>query len=558
MEAFKIIYTVLGGLGIFFYGMKIMSDSLQATASDVIKNVINSLTTNRVFAVLVGVAVTAIVQSSSVTTVMVIGFVNAGLMSLAQAIGVIFGANIGTTITGWIISIKIGKYGLLLIGLGVFPALFGKSNRWKHFGYVLLGMGMIFFGLEIMSNAFRPLRTMPEFLDAIKYFSGKHYGAYIASVLIGAVLTAVIQSSSAMLGIVIAMASTGVIEFQTAVAIVLGTNIGTTITAVLAAIGGNVHSKRAAKAHAIFNILGVALIMFVFPFFLTLVDSIIPGSPYLVAANGDVPYVAVHIASAHTMFNVVATLVALPFLRQLASLVAKITPDKTIREQHHLVVLGNVSEMLPATAIIQANTELMKMEDIVGRMMRVAKEYITATADDARILAKVKDYERITDNIQKEITVFICKVMEKPLSPSQSREAQAIVRIADELESVGDYIDKLVTNKTRFNSDCHFDGSAQEGIIELFGHVEEFYKSIGKGLKSPDAFDISISTRSMEELRLLCDSTRDAHLARVGKGEYDSMTAMTYSDMVTSLKKIRSHIYNISQSIDRSAHSETV
>ncbi|MCK5883475.1 MAG: Na/Pi cotransporter family protein [Bacteriovoracaceae bacterium] len=558
MEAFKIIYTVLGGLGIFFYGMKIMSDSLQATAGDVIKNVINSLTKNRVFAVLVGISVTAIVQSSSVTTVMTIGFVNAGLMSLAQAIGVIFGANIGTTVTGWIISIKIGKYGLLLIGLGVFPALFGKSNRWKHFGYVLLGMGMIFFGLEIMSNAFRPLRSMPEFISAIQYFSGKHYGAYIASVLVGAILTAIIQSSSAMLGIVIAMASTGVIEFQTGVAIVLGTNIGTTITAVLAAVGGNTHSKRAAKAHAIFNLLGVVLIMTVFPFFLGLVDSMVPGSPYTPAASGDFPYAAVHIASAHTMFNVVATLVALPFLNHLASLVIKITPDKTIREQHHLVVLGNVSELLPATAIIQANTELMKMEDIVGRMFRVAKEYVSSPEDDARTLAKVKDYERITDNIQKEITVFICKMMEKPLSPSQSREAQAIVRIADELESVGDYIDKLITNKTRFNVNCKFTGEAQRGVLELFDHVEEFYKSVGKGLTAPESFDLTLATRTMEELRLLCDSTRDGHLERVSKGEYDSMTAMTYSDMVTSLKKIRSHIYNISQSIDRSTQSESV
>jgi len=212
-------------------------------AGDMIKNVVNSLTTHRVAAVMVGTLVTMIVQSSSVTTVMVVGFVNAGLMSLVQAIGVIFGANIGTTITGWIISIKVGKYGLLLIGMGIFPALFAKTNKWRQLGRIFFSVGMIFFGLQIMSGAFKPLRSMPEFLDSISYFSGQHYGAYIACVIVGCFLTMIIQSSSAMLGITIAMATSGVITYHTAAALVLGENIGTTVTALLASIGGNVNAR---------------------------------------------------------------------------------------------------------------------------------------------------------------------------------------------------------------------------------------------------------------------------------------------------------------------------
>ena len=248
METFKIIYTVLGGLGIFFYGMKTMSDALQQAASDVITKVINSLTSNRVLAVTVGVIVTMIVQSSSVTTVMVVGFVNAGLMQLTQAIGVIFGSNIGTTVTGWIISIKVGKYGLLMIGVGIFPALFSKNNKLQNIGRVLFGIGMVFLGLELMSGAFKPLRSNDQFLDMISYFSGQNYGAYFASILTGCLLTVIIQSSSAMLGITIALASSGVISFSTAAALVLGENIGTTITALLASVGTSTNAKRAARA----------------------------------------------------------------------------------------------------------------------------------------------------------------------------------------------------------------------------------------------------------------------------------------------------------------------
>lgn len=549
MEVFQILYTVLGGLGIFFFGMKLMSESLQASASDVIKRVISSLTSNRILAVLVGMVVTCIVQSSSVTTVMVIGFINAGLMTLIQGIGVIFGANIGTTITGWIISIKVGKYGLLLIGLGVFPALFGKKDSWKQIGYVVLGVGLIFFGLDIMGDAFKPLRSMPQFLNAVNYFSGDHYGAYIASVLVGTILTAIIQSSSAMLGIVISMTSTGILDYNAAVAIILGTNIGTTITAILASVGANVHAKRAARAHAFFNIFGVILTMTVFPYFVQFVDYLIPGDPNFRNAAGDAIYAAVHLATAHTMFNVIATIAALPFVNQLAKFVSKITPDKQIREQHHLVMLGSASEILPATAIVQAFTEILRMNDIVGRMFLKSREYLASGDNDARLFAKIKDYERITDNIQKEVTVFMCKVMEKPLSSKQSHEAQAIVRIADELESVGDYLDKLVTYKTKFSNEAKLSGGSLKNIVELFDQVEDFYHSVDKGLRNPTQFDLSISTRKMEELRLMCDSVLDAHMGRVANGEYTALTAMTYSDMVSSLKKVRSHVYNITQSI---------
>lgn len=548
MEVFKIIYTVLGGLGIFFYGMKSMSEALQSVAGDVIKKVINTLTKNRVYALAVGVLVTMLVQSSSVTTVMVIGFVNAGLMQLTQAIGVIFGANIGTTITGWIISIKVGKYGLLLIGLGIFPMLFAKRNNWRQAGRVLFGIGMVFFGLDIMSGAFKPLRSMPEFLNAIAYFNGQHYGAYLASIFVGCMLTVIIQSSSAMLGITMALATTGVIPFHTAAALVLGENIGTTITALLASIGGNVNAVRASRAHAIFNLVGVAIIFSIFPYYVHFIDWLIPGDPAQIGPNGEFTNVAIHIASGHTVFNVASALCFLPFLNTLAAFVTKITPDRQTKEQHHLVMLGDPKDIIPATALAQAKAETDKMKDIIDRMYCVIEDIYSGKLSSSELLEKqikTRDYEKITDNIQKEITVFLIKVQQMPLSKEESTTAQSYIRITDELESVADYLYYLALYSERNKlSDVLYNGAAKD-FFALFEKIKGYYNETTGQFVNNEPTDMSVASRKSEQLRDECNSIRDRHLDRVGHGEYPALSAITYSDMIVALRKIRSHSENI-------------
>jgi phosphate:Na+ symporter len=272
MEWFKLAYTLLGGLGLFFYGMTQLSESLQAIAGDVMKRAINFLTKNRFIAVFVGLVITMIIQSSSVTTVMLVGFVNAGLMNMTQACGVILGADIGTTITGWIIAIKVGKYGLLLIGIGIFPMIFSKNDFWKSFGRLCFALGLVFYGLQLMSIAFKPLRSHEGFLSILSYFSADTLPSVLGCVLVGGFVTAVIQSSSATLGIPIAMAITGVIPFQTAAALVLGENIGTTITAYLASLTGNTNAKRTAYAHIMFKVVGVCIIVLIFYPYIKFVD----------------------------------------------------------------------------------------------------------------------------------------------------------------------------------------------------------------------------------------------------------------------------------------------
>ncbi|EQC47619.1 Na/Pi cotransporter family protein [Bacteriovorax sp. Seq25_V] len=555
MEVFKLIYSVLGGLGIFFYGMKSMSEALQQIAGDVIKDVINKLTKNRVFAVMVGIVVTMLVQSSSVTTVMVVGFVNASLMQLNQAIGVIFGANIGTTVTGWIISIKVGKYGLLLIGLGIFPLLFGKSNKWRQIGRIIFGIGMIFFGLKIMSDSFKPLREMPQFLDSISYFSGLNYGSYFASIIVGCILTMVVQSSSAMLGITIALSTTGVIHFHTAAALVLGENIGTTITALLAGVGGNVNAKRAARAHAIFNMIGVLTIFSVFPYYIEFIDWIVPGDANFMNPEGEFSNIAVHIATGHTIFNVAATILFLPFLPKLANLVTRITPETGGPTGHHLIMLGEPRDMIPAAAIAQAKAETDKMKDIVDRMYRLTKGLLTSKIEKKKIesaLLKVNDYERITDNIQKEVTVFLIKVQEVALSAKQSHEAQSIIKVVDELESVADYIANLANYTKRTNLQELFAAGAGEDFFMFFDDVQEYYKDVTSHVIENRKVNFQTLKEKSEALRVEANTIRDRHLERVSKGDYPALTALTYSDMIVALRKIRSHSENIAEALEDS------
>lgn len=543
---------MFGGLGLFFFGMKLMSDALQSAASDVIKNIINTITKHRVYSIMVGVVVTMIVQSSSISTVMVVGFVNAGLMNLTQAIGIIFGANIGTTITGWIISIKIGKYGLLLVGAGVFPMLFSRAGKWKSIGQVLFGVGLVFFGLDIMSDAFKPLRTMPEFLDAISFFSGQNYGSYIASVLMGCLLTVVVQSSSAMLGITMALATTGIIEFYTAAALVLGENVGTTITALLASVGGNINAKRAARAHALFNLCGVFVVFSIFPIFVQLVDYLVAGDPNLVDASGEKPNIAVHIATGHTLFNVTATIVFTPFLHQLARLVTWMTPEVE-KEQHHLVVLGDPEDMVPATALVMAQAEIEKMQEIVQRMFKVTDELLKeepSKANEGKI-AKIKDYERITDTIQREITVFVCLLMEKSLTEKQSVQAQAIVREADELESVADYLERVASYLERSPIEDILKGDSKVELLDFFDDVKAFYDLVAHRLSEPKKLDIDMVQRKADSVVEKADRLRTKHLQRVGAGEFDPLTALTYSDIVVALRKVKSHAHNIFESLVR-------
>ena len=550
MDSFTIIYTFIGGLGLFYFGMRFMSDGMQAIAGDVIRKIINSTNSNRFMAVGVGLLVTSIIQSSSVSTVMAVGFVNAGLMTLKQAIGLILGANIGTTITGWLISLGINKNGLLLVGCGFIPGLFSKTEKWQHIARTILGLGLVYLGLQTMSSAFIPLKTSEAFMGSIAYFGRDTFGAYFASILMGWLLTMIVQSSAAMLGITMALATSGVIAFPTAVAMVLGENIGTTITAVLAGMGANVNARRAAAAHAIFKIISVLIVLPFISQFISLINAIIPLDPSYMDENGIFPNVAPHIAMTHTLFNVGAFAIFVPFIDQLATFLKKLIPERAEKEVPHLMVLGDPGNMLPAAALAQAESELRKMRVVVERMYKMNREFWMDKEFDSKKLAKIIDYERITDNIHKEITVFLCYVMEKNMSHHQSEQVQALIKITDELESVADYIERLANYRERFKQEETLTGDSRTEFFQFMDEVWSFFEMVGLGLDTDQKLDMTRIEAKSNELQLWADSMREKHLDRISKGNYLPITALTYSDMVVALRKIRAHSFLMAGAIE--------
>jgi phosphate:Na+ symporter len=550
MDYLKIFYFMLGGLGLFYYGIKSISESFQSIAGDFISKAMNSLSANKYIALIVGFLVTSIIQSSSITSVMVVGLVNAGLMKLTEAIGVIIGANIGTTVTGWVISVNAGSHGLLLIGLGILPIIFAKKDQMQSLGRVVFGFGLLFTGLMFLKDAFLPLAQSESFMHSIQYFQQETYGSYFVSIILGCLLTMILQSSLAMVGITMALATTGIIPFSIALSLVLGENIGKTITAVLASIGANTNAKRAARAHALFNIFGVSVFFFLIPQYTSLVESLIPGIADFVDENGTRPFISLHIAASHTLFNLVTALALIPFVEFLSELVTKMTPDKqSYREDNHLVHLGDPTTILPATAIVQAHSEIKKFKDIVDRMYKLTRELLSAKNNDPEVITKIRDYERITDNIQKEITLYLCVVMEKNMTLHQSLQTQSLVRIADELESVADYLNRIVDYKIRFNDDYNPAKSGMQDYFVFMDKVWDFFQLSFESLFSNETGEYERVLAQSEEIRLLADEMRDKYLDRVSKGEYSPISALTYSDMVVALRKIRAHALNIAEAL---------
>lgn len=548
---FEQIYTLLGGLGIFFFGMKMLSEALQRVAGPMIRQVIAALTSNRIFAVGVGTFVTMLVQSSSITTVMVVGLVNAGLMNLGQAIGVIFGANIGTTITGWIIAIKVGKYGLLFVGLGLFPLFFSRSERLKQFGRLVMALGFIFMGLKFMEEAFKPLRGSTDFMALMQYFQADHYGSVLVCISIGMLLTFVVQSSSAMLGITMSLAATGAINYQTAVALVLGENIGTTITALLASVGANTDAKRAARAHALFNVLGVVWVSAIFWKYTDLVNWVVAGDPFMKDADGGFPNAGAHIAMAHTLFNVTNTLLFLPWTKTIAKIVTVLTPAPKRRESPHLKFLpSHLNLSAPDIAIAAAEKEVLNMLEIVTQTWNRTQRYVQSEKEDLKLKEKIVKGEDICDQLQNEITEYLCQVQEASLSPEQAAIANGLIRAADELERMTDYCVLIARAKDRL-TDAH-EKVPTEAISDLLDYLEAInglFETIRTTAVEKRSWNLEKIYRKREVLREAGNRYREEHRHRIEKRQIRAKASMAFSDLMESLRKFRGHAINFAEAL---------
>jgi phosphate:Na+ symporter len=552
IEPFKMGYTAVGGLGVFILGMKYLSDSLQMLSGGLIRKAISSVTTNRFLAVLVGLFVTTFVQSSSITTVMVVGLTNAGLMHLTQAIGVILGANIGTTITGWILAVKVGKYGLLLIALGIFPMLFSKNDRISASSKVLVALGLIFFGLEIMSGAFKPLRSDEGFMNLMLTLDARTLLSILGCVAIGCLMTMVIQSSSAMLGITIALASTGAIPLYTAIALVMGENIGTTITAQFAAIGGSIASRRAAMAHSVFNLLGVVIIIAIFSPYVSMIERFVPGLSGFVDGDGNRPYIAAHIAMAHTFFNVTATLVMLPFLNHLARLVIRMVPEKEGAVKGAFKYIGAPGTIPVAMGISMVFEELKRMQRRVHKALRHAGSFLQRDLKGRdRFYRKVTSLEDETDVIQHEITTFTVTLMQAGnASNEQSDRAYSYIRAADELESIADYAASLCSYMKRLDKyELDFSADGWKDLLNFHHEVFALFTRVCKAFNNEDTSSTRTIYDEANRLNDLADAIRKSHLERMKAGSCGALPALTFSDMAVALRRIKNHTVNLHEAL---------
>ena len=542
---FKILLTTLGGLGLFLFGMHIMSDSLQKIAGVRLRRILEKLTKHRVIGVLAGAGITAIIQSSSATTVMSVGLVNAGLMTLKQAVGVVVGANIGTTITAQIIAFKLTDIALPLIGIGMFMKLLTKKESVNYWGDFLLGFGLLFYGLLVMKTGVNPIRSAPWVAEYFIHFSKSP----ILGVLVGTVITMIFQSSSATVGLVIALASSGVVDFYGAAALVLGDNIGTTITAQLASIGTNVSAKRVARAHMLFNVFGVCVILLIFPVFVRFVDVITPGDPSLVVA-GNLPYSARHIANFHTIFNVTNCLIFLPLMGILTKISTFLAPGEESVKKYRLESLGTSIFETPSFALDEAKEEIDYMGDEVFKMFSITEKALIENRGTDRMFGDVMEKEDVVDSLQQEINHYLTDLSRQSVTENQSKEIFSMLQIVSNLERIGDHcesIAKLCKRRNSFGLEFSEDGVKE--MTQIYHHTLEYLRTIIEAIKQTP-YNLMEEVRTFEpKLNAMRWEMRINHMERLKQSTCDADAGLVYIDILTSFEKIGDHAFNIAESL---------
>jgi phosphate:Na+ symporter len=530
-----ILFKVFGGLGIFLYGMDNMSGGMQKLAGERLKKTLAVLTRNRFMAIIMGIFVTGMVQSSSVSTVMTIGFVNAQLMTLKQALGVILGANIGTTITGWILVLKIGKYGLPMAGIAIIINMFVKTDRAKTRGLTVMGLGMIFFGLELMSQGFKPLRNMPEFIELFHRFNASTYSGVIMAACVGALMTAIVQSSSATLGITITLAVQGLIDYQTAVALVLGENVGTTITACLAAIGARANAKRAAYAHTIINIVGVIWATSIFGIYIKFLHNF---------AN-PVTDVTKFIATAHTIFNVSNVILFTPLIGFVANFLMKVVKDddEKVKTVTHLDI--RMTET-PTLVIDQTKKEILGMGDDIRIMLSSLNTAIQDSSQINKICDELAILEDKLDIVQKEVSDVNFVILNKELEEKYVVETRENLEVCDEYESISDYSLRIVKtlNKLRSN-DILLNDTKKEDLKKLHDKVSDFFEFVNESYRVNDKETLIEAMRKATDIKNEYKRSRNSHMERVGENKMPAMLSTGYMDILNHYRRMKDHILNI-------------
>ena len=533
---------LLGGLGLFLYGMQMMSNGLEAAAGNRMKKILEKLTANRFLGVVVGAVITAVIQSSSATTVMVVGFVNSGMMTLQQAVWIIMGANVGTTITGQLIALDVGAIAPLFAFIGVAFIVFLKNEKLHHYGKIIAGLGILFIGMDMMSATMVPLRESETFVNIITRFSNPVLG-----ILAGAIFTAIIQSSSASVGILQALASSGVIGLPQAVYVLFGQNIGTCITAVLASIGTSRVAKRTTIIHLLFNIIGTTLftIICILTPFTALVEGFTPNN------------VSAQIANMHTIFNITTTILLIPFGSYLAKLATRILPDLP-EERDDVMHLEYIQPFIPienrgetkigisAIAITAIRNELIRMTQMTRE--NVGLSFDAVHDNNLALVEDVRNREEYIDYLNKEISKYISRMLVKERNPKDSQYMSALFKVCGNLERIGDHAMNI----------CEYTNMIKEKQItfskEVIVQIEQMKEVCC------DALDLlldnqanSESLHSIESIEQKIDdmteSFRKGQIDRMQTGKCSDEGCVLYSEMLTDFERIGDHILNIGQEV---------
>lgn len=543
----QLFLTVIGGLGIFLLGMKNMSEGLQAVAGNSLRRLIGAVTSNRFIGVGVGTFVTMVVQSSSITTVIVVGFVNIGYMTLSQAIGVIMGANIGTTITGWILVLKIGKYGLPLVGLGAFVYLFMKKDRLRYVAMAVMGLGMVFLGLELMKDGFSIIKDLPVFLEWFERFSADSWFGVLKCAAVGCILTFIVQSSSATLGITIGLAQIGVIPFETAAALVMGENVGTTITAWLASRGASTNAKRAAYFHMIFNLIGVFWITAIFGYYLELIRFIIGGN---VNAAINVDNVTKAISTTHSIFNIVNMLMFLPFVPFFTYLLERILPAKgDASEEPHLTGLDMRMLETPSIAVEEAKSEVRRMGKGCQKMMAWVEELLQQDQLDDHLVQSTLNEESQLDSIQHEVVEFLSKLLSANVPHDITEEVRGLFRITDEYESISDCIATVLKSHRKLaKRGLKLPDEERENIQKLHAMVAIYLESVNQYYQEGQV-DIEQSKKEADAITAFVKQLEKSALDKPVEDRLGPRLAAGYNRQSTAYRRVRDHALNVAQTI---------
>ena len=532
------ILGLLGGLALFLHGMQMMSSGLEAAAGNRMKGILEKLTANRLLGILVGAVITAVIQSSSATTVMVVGFVNSGMITLRQAVWIIMGANIGTTITGQLIALDVGVLAPLFAFIGVAMMVFLKKPQSHHFGSIIGGLGVLFIGMDMMSASMAPLREMPGFVSLMTTFSNPVIG-----ILAGALFTAVIQSSSASVGILQALANSGVIGLPSAVYVLVGQNIGTCITAVLASIGTSRNAKRATIIHLMFNVIGTILftVLCILTPLVGVVQGITPTNP------------AAQIANMHTIFNIVTTLILLPLGNGLVSAAMHILPERKqdMEEGMHLMYLtpikANQDRAIGVSAIY-----ITQLKQELERMLAMAKENV-ATAFQAvldrepALIQREETVEEYIDFLNKEISQFISHVIVHETNEADSAAVSAYFKITGNIERIGDHAMNICGYSALLKEkNVHFSQEAREEIAEMRSVCMEAIDALGTDVS--DAVSWLTGVAALEQkMDDMTSQYRQSQLNRMKSGACSDEGCILFSEMLTDFERIGDHVLNIAQ-----------